>query len=90
MADEFEPSPNPKNSFQIFVKELQGISTPFDVYSETTVLELKYKINSDLNIPIKQQRLTYESKPLINENTMEFYGIRKHSTVHLLLRLRGG
>ncbi|XP_071950514.1 uncharacterized protein [Antedon mediterranea] len=90
MAFDFEPSPNPKHRFQIFVNDLKGKSTTFDVYAETKVLDLKRMINERLQVPIKSQRLTYQDKQLEDHNTMEWHGIRKDATITLLLRLRGG
>jgi hypothetical protein len=61
-------------------------------------LYLKYLINGKEGIPIDQQRLIFKGIQLEDESTLEKkYGsqekvieIGKESTVHLILRLRGG
>ncbi|XP_033127616.1 ubiquitin-like protein 4A [Anneissia japonica] len=92
MSFGFEPSPNPKNRFQIFVKDLQGRSLTFEVYPDTTVIELKHMIFTRCQIAVASQRLLFQGKQLVDEHTMEFSGIRKgmNATIHLALRCRGG
>lgn len=75
---------------QIFVKSLNGQCYTLEVTEDESIKIVKFKLKKVAGVPIDQQRLIYYGKQLDDCYTLKDYNILKESTLHLVLRTRGG
>lgn len=82
---------NNNGSIMVFVKTLTGKTINVDVdIVKDYALDLKYIVQKKEGIPIEQQRLIFKGQQLEDDRILSSYDIVRESTLHLVLRLRGG
>lgn len=77
-------------SQQIFVKTLTGKTITLEITPETTIEEIKKKIEDREGVPAEEQRLIFAERQLQNCHLVADYDIKKDSTLHLVMNLCGG
>ena len=77
-------------AFRIFVKNLCGGMVSVLVQPTTTTEDLMEEISIRENIPVENQRLIFAGRQLEKKKTLLDYCIGRETTLHFLLRLRGG
>ncbi|KAH8646732.1 ubiquitin-related domain-containing protein [Xylariales sp. PMI_506] len=92
-------SPTDENPMKVFLKTTTGKTITLNVYPQTTVLQLQGIIQEKEGIPPDQQMLVYGGKGVksyrkelltYTECTLSDNNIKADSTLHLLIRVRGG
>ena len=79
-----------RGGMQLFVKTLSGKTISVECEPDESIESLKEKIMAKEGVPPDQQRIIFGGKQLDTQKNLSDYDIDDDSTLHLVLRLRGG
>ncbi|KAM9360659.1 ubiquitin-like protein ISG15 [Symphorus nematophorus] len=77
-------------TMQVFINNLQGKKSTYDVKPDETVMNLKRRVECREGVKVSQQRLVYQSREMMDGDTLADYNIEALGTINLTSRLRGG
>uniref|UniRef100_A0A3Q4GKU3 ISG15 ubiquitin like modifier n=1 Tax=Neolamprologus brichardi TaxID=32507 RepID=A0A3Q4GKU3_NEOBR len=74
---------------QVFLRNEKGQLSTYDIQPGETVSNFKNRVEKREGVPASQQRLIHEGRQM-QDGKLEDYSVRNHSTIYMILRLRGG
>jgi len=93
-ASEYNCSSPPSTTttpFQILVRDLCGRTVTLgNIQPFTKLIEVKEKFAEKEDIPTHEQRFIFEGKEMEDDREVSYYNVRSGSTIHLVVRLKGG
>lgn len=80
---------NPKDSFIVSIKDINGVTRSCNCNSKTTIIRLKEMLKEQTGYNVGEQRLLFAGSELKDEMSLEDYGIHFGVTMYLVMRVRG-
>lgn len=80
----------PPATIQVLLKNDSGRLSRYDVKPDEAVREFKQKVESREGVQASQQRLLHQGREMMDANKLSDYSVQNHSTIVLMLHLRGG
>lgn len=77
-------------TIQVFLKKHDGKLNKYDVKPNETVTAFKQMVQAKEGVQASQQRLLHESREMMDGGRLSDYNVKEHSTIELMLHLRGG
>lgn len=74
----------------IFVKSIDGKTRTIQCSRNSTIAEIKRSMQEKEGLNPDEQRLIFAGKNLDDDKTLMDYNITNDTTIHLVLRVRGG
>uniref|UniRef100_A0A7N9ALR0 ISG15 ubiquitin like modifier n=1 Tax=Mastacembelus armatus TaxID=205130 RepID=A0A7N9ALR0_9TELE len=76
-------------TIEVFLRKPNGGTSTYDIKADDTVDNFKRRVESREGVAVSQQRLINEGREMMGGKLSD-YNVRMHSTIDLVLRLRGG
>ena len=90
LEEETRPARDPSTSIQVFIKTLSGSTVTVEVCPTDHLARLRQVAEQKTGVPADQQRFIFAGKLLREGCALKSQGVAAESTLHLVLRLRGG
>ncbi|KAK1276534.1 Polyubiquitin 8 [Acorus gramineus] len=78
-----------KSPNQIFIKTSEGKTITLEAKTWETIHTIKAKILEKEGIPLEQQVFFYDGRLLEDGHSLNFYGIKEQSTLHMVIHKHG-
>lgn len=79
----------PPASFQVFLRNERGKVSTYDITPDETVNDFKIKVQDREGVATSQQRLVFQGREM-SGGKLSDYHVKEHSTIEMVMRLRGG
>uniref|UniRef100_UPI0037E9429E polyubiquitin-like n=1 Tax=Semicossyphus pulcher TaxID=241346 RepID=UPI0037E9429E len=76
-------------TFQVFLKNEKGKVNTYDITPDETVNDFKLKVQEREGVAVSQQRLVFQSRDMTSGKLSDYH-VKEHSTIEMVMRLRGG
>lgn len=79
----------PPATFQVFLRNEKGKMSTYDITPDETVNDFKIKVQDREGVATSQQRLVFQGREM-SRGKLSDYHVQEHSTIDMVMHLRGG